>query len=191
MTKIKETKVKLKKDLIVEALWAEGTKGRHSIAKQKSRAEVRGGGAKPYSQKGTGRARQGSIRAIQWVGGGRAFGTSLRNHKRQINRKVRRAAMENLLEWKQAEGKLLINELKLEKPSTKTFVKYLDDNGVAGKVLFLYDSEEGTVNIVKSARNIKKVKCLHVDRINIKDLLDYEWLVMVPAIAEYLKLNAG
>lgn len=183
-------KTKLKKALVAEALRIEQANTRRGTAKQKSRAEVSGGGAKPWRQKGTGRARQGSIRAVQWKGGGRAFGSALENYSLKMNKKARRAALENVLQWKLGEGRVFVGEFIYAEPSTKEFRKMLEEKEIGGKALLLYESEEATRNAVKSARNLPQVKCLHVDRLNIKDLLDYEWLLVTQSTAERLKLNA-
>jgi large subunit ribosomal protein L4 len=184
------TKTKLKKGLVVEALRIERSNARRGTAKQKSRAEVSGGGAKPWRQKGTGRARQGTIRAVQWRGGGRAFGTALENYDLKMNKKARKAALENMLQWKVGEGRVLVSEFKFDEPSTKKFAKLLEEKQIEGKVLFIYESGDEMKNAVKSARNLQKVKCLYAGRLNIGDLLDCDWLLVSPATAERLKLNA-
>jgi large subunit ribosomal protein L4 len=183
-------KTKLKKGLVADALRIEQSNTRRGTAKQKSRAEVSGGGAKPWRQKGTGRARQGSSRAIQWRGGGRAWGSTLENYSLKMNKKARRAALDNVLQWKLGEGRVMIGEFNYPEPSTKEFKKMLEEKEIGGKALFLYESEDSTRNAMKSARNLPQVKCIHVDRLNIKDLLDYEWLLVTQSTAERLKLNA-
>ncbi|MFA6451748.1 MAG: 50S ribosomal protein L4 [bacterium] len=179
---------RLKKGLIVEALRIEQANTRRGTAKQKNRAEVSGGGVKPWRQKGTGRARQGSIRAVQWRGGGRAFGDALENYSLKMNKKARKAAVESVLQWKLAEGRIVVAELAFDEPSTKKFRAFLDDKEMTGKVLYMYEGD-GTANVIKSARNLQGVKCIHADRLNIKDLLDREWLLVSPATAERLKIN--
>lgn len=177
------------RNLVKEALRIERANGRRDTAKQKTRGEVSGGGVKPYKQKGTGRARQGSIRAVQWVGGGRAKNTVLENHHRKINKKARQKAMAAVLEWKKGNGKVMVDALQFDVPSTKQFLSFLSGKDLAGKVLFLYNSDDSLATAVKSARNIEKVKVLHVDAINMQDLLNTEWLLTVPAVAEQLNLN--
>ncbi len=180
---------RVNKQVIVEALRIERANGRRSTAKQKSRSEVSGGGVKPWRQKGTGRARQGSIRAVQWRGGGRAFGNTLENYSLKINKKVRKAALASVIEMKVAEGRVVICDLKIEEPSTKKFKAFLEEKKMESKVLFVYDGGEESKNLLKSARNLQGVKCLHSDKLNIKDLLDNEWLLVGPQTAERLNLK--
>lgn len=177
------------KTVVTEALRIERANARRDTAKQKTRGEVSGGGIKPYRQKGTGRARQGSIRAAQWVGGGRSKNTSLENHHRKINRKVRRKALATVLEWKKANAKVVVDAFQFDAPSTKKFVELLKTKEVAGKTLFVYNANDAIENAVKSARNLANVKTLHVDSINIQDLLNTEWLLVSPEVAERLNLN--
>ena len=184
-----EQKKKINKQLIVEALRIESANARRGTAKQKNRSEVRGGGATPWKQKGTGRARQGSIRAVQWRGGGRAFGDALENYHLKMNKKARRAALESVLQLKLAEGRVVVAELKFDEPSTKKFREFIEEKKMPGKVLFVYESGEEAANALKSARNLQGVKCLHADKLNIKDLLDNEWLLLGPATAERLNLK--
>jgi len=181
--------VKIKKRLVAEALRVEQANARRGTAKQKNKSEVRGGGVKPWRQKGTGRARQGSIRSVQWRGGGRAFGDALENYSLKMNKKARKAAVESVLQWKLAEGRVVVAELAFDEPSTKKFRAYIEEKEMTGKVLYMYEGD-ATGNVVKSARNLRGVKCLHADRLNIKDLLNHEWLLISPATAERLKLNA-
>jgi len=187
----KKTMNEKEKRLVAEVLRIERANARRDTAKQKSRSEVRGGGAKPWRQKGTGRSRQGSIRSVQWVGGGRAFNTTLENHHRKINKKARRRALQSVLELKTESGRVLVDKLQYDAPSTKTFVKFLEEKEATGKVLFLHDGSEDVRNAVKSARNIKNVTVLHADSINLHSLLNAEWLVTVPVVAERLNLKNG
>ncbi len=186
----KTTKKGIKKGLVVEALRVEQANTRRGTAKQKSRGEVSGGGAKPWRQKGTGRARQGSTRAVQWRGGGRAFGHTLENYQLKMNKKARRAALDNVIELIKAEGRVVVLDLSFGEPSTKKFRQLLEEKKVDGKALFVYESGEALQNAVKSARNLANVVCLHVDRLNLKDLLGCKWLVVAQSTAERLKLNA-
>ncbi len=184
-----KSKTKMNRRLIAEALRIEQGNARSDTKKMKTRGEVRGGGKKPFKQKGGGRARQGSIRAVQWVGGGRAFGSSAANHDRKINKKARHAALQSVIEWKQAEGRVIVDELKFDAPSTKKFVELLKSKGIEGKVLFIYESGEAMENAVKSARNLPKTTCLNSAIINLKDLLDCEWVLMAPETAARLKIQ--
>lgn len=174
--------------IIAEALRVERANMRRDTARAKTRSEVRGGGAKPWRQKGTGRARQGSIRAVQWRGGGRAVGTALRNHHRKINKKVRRQALESVLEWKKDTERIVLDALSFDAPSTKQFRTFLEGRNMDGKVLFVYNSGDELENAVKSARNLPNVVMIHADKMNLQALLQTDWLVTTPAIAEQLNL---
>ena len=150
---------------------------RQGTQSTKTRAEVRGGGRKPWRQKGTGRARQGSIRAPQWVKGGIALGPKPRSYKYTVNKKERRLAIKSLLSSKVLEKELtVVDKLELTEIKTKTMVAALDSLKVTGKTLIMLP--EKNENVQKSARNIEGVKTLTVDTINVYDLLKYNKLVV-------------
>lgn len=172
-----ENKEKNTKHLVLEALYYQETNRRRGTAKMKTRAEVSGGGVKPWKQKGTGRARQGSTRSVQWVGGGRAFGSRRHVFDLKMNKKARRAAIEALIEAKKLESRYVADTIAMDKPSTKAFIKYLQDKSMDGKVLLVYTSET-PVAVVKSARNIPEVTCLINSKLNAKDLLNNDWLLI-------------
>ena len=143
----------------------------------KTRAEVRGGGRKPWRQKGTGRARQGSIRAPQWVKGGIALGPKPRSYKYTVNKKERRLAIKSLLSSKVLEKELtVVDKLELAEIKTKTMVKALADLKVEGKTLIVLP--ENNKNVLMSARNIEGVKTITLNNINVFDLLKYNNLVL-------------
>ena len=150
---------------------------RQGTQSTKTRAEVRGGGRKPWRQKGTGRARQGSIRAPQWVKGGIALGPKPRSYKYTVNKKERRLAIKSLLSSKVLEKELtVIDKLELKEIKTKTMVKALADLKVEGKTLIvLADKNE---NVLMSSRNIEGVKTILLNNINVFDLLKYNNLVL-------------
>ena len=150
---------------------------RQGTQSTKTRAEVRGGGKKPWRQKGTGRARQGSIRAPQWVKGGIALGPKPRSYKYTVNKKERRLAIKSLLSSKVLENELtVVDKLELKEIKTKTMVKALSDLKVEGKTLIiLADKNE---NVQLSSRNIKGVKTIVLNTINVYDLLKYKKLVI-------------
>jgi len=183
-----ENKTKLNVDLVLEALQYQEAGRRLATVKMKTRSQVSGGGIKPWRQKGTGRARQGSIRAVQWSGGGRAFGSSQRNYRTKMNKKARAAALHALLLVKREEGRLVIEELRYEAPATKQFVGFLKEKEMTGKVLFLYGAGADR-NVVKSARNVPEVTVLHFDKINVKDLLNNDWLLVCRADEARLNLQ--
>ena len=150
---------------------------RQGTQSTKTRAEVRGGGRKPWRQKGTGRARQGSIRAPQWVKGGIALGPKPRSYKYTVNKKERRLAIKSLLSSKVLEKELtVVDKLELSEIKTKTMVKALSDLKVEGKTLIvLADKNE---NVLMSSRNIEGVKTILLNNINVFDLLKYNNLVL-------------
>ena len=150
---------------------------RQGTQSTKTRSEVSGGGKKPWRQKGTGRARQGSIRAPQWVGGGIALGPKPRSYKYTVNKKERRLAIKSMLSSKVLENKLVVvDSLPLKEIKTKEMVKALDNLKVAGKTLILLPEKNEVVQ--RSARNIEGVKTLLVNTINVYDLLKYKNLVV-------------
>ena len=150
---------------------------RQGTQSTKTRAEVRGGGRKPWRQKGTGRARQGSIRAPQWVKGGIALGPKPRSYKYTVNKKERRLAIKSLLSSKVLEKELtVVDKLELAEIKTKTMLKALADLKVEGKTLIVLP--ENNKNVLMSARNIEGVKTITLNNINVFDLLKYNNLVL-------------
>ena len=150
---------------------------RQGTQSTKTRAEVSGGGRKPWRQKGTGRARQGSIRAPQWIKGGIALGPKPRSYKYTVNKKEKRLAIKSVLSSKVLEKELtVVEKLELKEIKTKTMVKALADLKVEGKTLILLPEKNETVQ--KSARNIEGVKTTLVNTINVYDLLKYKNLVI-------------
>lgn len=150
---------------------------RQGTQSTKTRAEVRGGGRKPWRQKGTGRARQGSIRAPQWIKGGIALGPKPRSYKYTVNKKERRLAIKSLLSSKVLEKELtVVDKLELSEIKTKTMVKALADLKVEGKTLIILS--ENNKNVLMSARNIEGVKTITLNNINVFDLLKYNNLVL-------------
>ena len=150
---------------------------RQGTQSTKTRAEVRGGGRKPWRQKGTGRARQGSIRAPQWVKGGIALGPKPRSYKYTVNKKERRLAIKSLLSSKVLEKELtVVDKLELAEIKTKTMVKALADLKVEGKTLIVLP--ENNKNVLMSSRNIEGVKTITANNINVFDLLKYKNLIL-------------
>ena len=150
---------------------------RQGTQSTKTRAEVRGGGRKPWRQKGTGRARQGSIRAPQWIKGGIALGPKPRSYKYTVNRKERRLAIKSMLSMKVLEQSLVVvDKLAFEEIKTKNMVSALNNLKVTGKTLVMLPEKDEKVQ--KSARNIEGVKTTLVNTINVYDLLKYNNLVV-------------
>ena len=150
---------------------------RQGTQNTKTRSEVRGGGRKPWRQKGTGRARQGSIRAPQWIKGGIALGPKPRSYYYTVNKKERRLAIKSMLSSKVLENTLVVvDSLEMKEIKTKEMVKVLNNLKVEGKTLMLL--AEKNENVQKSARNIEGVKTTLVNTINVYDLLKYKNLVI-------------
>ena len=150
---------------------------RQGTQSTKTRAEVRGGGKKPWRQKGTGRARQGSIRAPQWIKGGIALGPKPRSYKYTVNKKERRLAIKSLLSSKVLENELtVVDKFEFNAIKTKEVAKMLNSLKLEGKTLILLPEKNEIIQ--KSARNIKGVKTLSVNTINAYDLVNYKNLVV-------------
>ena len=150
---------------------------RQGTANTKTRAEVSGGGRKPWKQKGTGRARQGSIRAPQWFKGGIALGPKPRDYRYTVNKKEKRLAIKSVLSSKVLENNLVVvDSLPFKEIKTKNMVKALECLKVEGKTLIVLP--EKNENVQKSARNIEGVKTSLVNTINVYDLLKYNKLIL-------------
>lgn len=148
--------------------------GTHST---KTRAEVRGGGRKPWRQKGTGRARVGSTRNPVWIGGGVAFGPRPKDYSYKLPKKVRRLAMKSALSTKVKDNTIIVvDKLFFAEPKTKSMVATLQALNIANKTLVV--TADGDVNVTKSARNIPGVKPVRVDYVNVYDLLKYDTLLI-------------
>ena len=162
------------------ASWRAGT---HDT---KTRGQVRGGGKKPWRQKGTGRARQGTIRAPHWTGGGVVFGPHPRSYAKKVNSKVVKLAMRSALSAKLADGELTVVEnLEFEKPSTKQAKAMLAAWGLTGRTLLVIDS--GDVNTYLSFRNLEKVEIITAHMMNTYDFLDNKNLVLTEKAVEYIE----
>ena len=163
---------------------------RQGTRKTKTRSEVSGGGRKPWRQKGTGRARQGSIRAVQWRGGGIAFGVSPRNFTFKINKKERVLALKTALTYKNTEKALVVlDNVKLETLKTKEITNILNTLELSGKILFV--TKEENENLYMATRNLGNVLVLMADEINCYDIVNADVMVLdvdaVSTIEEVLK----
>ena len=148
------------------------TNKRQGTKAQKTRAEVRGGGKKPWRQKGTGRARQGSIRSPQWKGGGVVFAAKPLDHTMSLNKKEKRLALKSALtNCVNEKNFIVLDELKLNEIKTKNFKKILDNLKIKKVVVVL---DEKDTNVIKSANNIENVKTENVKELNVYDILKYE-----------------
>ena len=170
--------------LLQRASWRQGT---HKV---KNRTEVRGGGKKPWRQKGTGRARQGSIRAPQWRGGGVVFGPNTnRNYKLKMNKKVRQLALKSALSQKVIDNEMtVLDNITFDAPKTKAMIKVLENLDANRKTLIVMDEVNEFVAL--SARNIPGVKVINSKGLNVYDILDSTKLVMteeaIKAVEEVL-----
>ena len=169
--------IKPNEDLVHAAVVNYLANQRQGTQSTKTRAEVRGGGRKPWRQKGTGRARQGSIRAPQWIKGGIALGPKPRSYRYTINKKERRIAIKSVLSSKVLENQLtVVDKIAFDEIKTKNMVTALNNLKVEGKTLIMLP--EKNENVQKSARNIEGVKTILVNTINVYDLLKYNKLVV-------------
>src|SRR5205807_5815543 len=164
---------------------------RQGTHQTKTRSEVSGGGKKPYKQKGTGRARQGSTRAPQFRHGGAVFGPKPHSYHHDVPKKMRRLAIKSALSDKVANEQLIvINELALESPRTKDMLALLDSLPIdSRKVLMMLPQRDE--NIVLSTRNIPAAKVQHVSSINVVELLKHDWIIMPKQTVRWIELVFG
>ncbi|MFD1067361.1 50S ribosomal protein L4 [Oceanobacillus locisalsi] len=154
--------------------------GTHDV---KNRSEVRGGGRKPWRQKGTGRARQGSTRSPQWVGGGTVFGPTPRSYSYKLPKKVRRLALKSALSSKVNEESLFVlDAITIDAPKTKEVINILNGLKVEEKALIVLSENDETV--ARSANNLQNVKVLTVEELNVLDLLTHDKLIITKDAAE-------
>jgi large subunit ribosomal protein L4 len=164
-----------------QASWRQGT------ANVKNRSAVRGGGKKPWRQKGTGRARQGTIRAPQWRGGGVVFGPHTRSYDQKVNNKEIKLAMRSALSAKLADSELIIvKPFEIETPKTKTAIEFLKALDLRGKRITLV-IEDDAVETYLSFRNIREVEILPVGAINTYDIIDNKALVITEPCLQYIE----
>lgn len=158
---------------------------RQGTADTKTRSEVRGGGKKPYKQKGTGNARQGCIRAPHYVGGGAAFGPTPRDYTFKLNRKVKKAALRCALSVRFKEAKMtVLNAFELEKISTKGFVEVLSRFDVSNALVVVENANQA---VELSARNLEHVKVLRAEGVNVYDLMKYRNLIITEGAVAHLE----
>jgi large subunit ribosomal protein L4 len=170
---------KINKHVVHQVVNAQLAARRGGNASTKTRGKVRGGGRKPWRQKGTGRARHGSIRSPLWVGGGITFGPSPRSYDKKLTKKMRRLALRSVLTDKVERDELiLVDKIELDQPKTKAVVKILADLNLGDKKVVLVMPEKDK-NLYLSARNIPNVKTLLAGSINAYDLLDNEMVIFI------------
>jgi large subunit ribosomal protein L4 len=161
--------------VVFDAIIRQRAGKRQGTSKVKNRSAVSGGGKKPWRQKGTGRARQGSIRAPQWRGGGTVFGPTPRSYAYSMPRKQRRLAIKSVLSQKLIDKDLIVlDKLTMSAPKTKEFAAVLASLKVSGKALVVSDDE----NVKLSARNLDKVKVVPVNGFNVVDAVNYDKLIL-------------
>ncbi|MDE8062361.1 50S ribosomal protein L4 [Erysipelothrix rhusiopathiae] len=169
---------------IFEAVVMQQASLRQGTHKTKNRTEVRGGGRKPWRQKGTGRARQGSIRSPQWRGGGVVFGPTPRSYKYSLNRKVRRLALRSALSQKVMDSEMsVVENLTVENVKTKEFIAVMDALKLNKKTLFVVSAEENIDNAYLSMRNLSNTMMLDVQGLNVYDIVNCDQIVFTEKAA--------
>lgn len=173
------------KQVLHDAIVMQQASLRQGSHKVKNRSEVRGGGRKPWRQKGTGRARQGSTRSPQWRGGGVVFGPTPRSYKYSLNRKVRKLAIRSALSIKVNEEKALIVEnIAMDAVKTQEFIKVMNNLNLNSKTLFVVSATEDYENAYLSMRNLRNCDILSVEGLNVFDILNADNLVMTQEAAK-------
>ena len=168
--------VEINEHLVNQAVKLQLANKRQGTQSAKTRSEVSGGGRKPWKQKGTGHARQGSTRAPQWTGGGVVFAPKPRDYSFKMNKKEKQLALKSVLTSRVQENKfIVVDAIKMDKIKTKTFVKALDSLKVSKALVVL---NENDVNVVASAKNIPGVKTASAKTINVYDILKFDTLVI-------------
>jgi large subunit ribosomal protein L4 len=168
--------VEVNENLLHKAVVTQLANNRQGTQKAKTRSEVRGGGRKPWKQKGTGHARQGSIRAPQWTGGGVVFAPVPRDYSLKMNKKEKRAALKSALSSRVAAEKfIVVDSIKLDEVKTKKFAQALEGLKVSKALVVLNENDQ---NVVLSARNIPTVKTALTNTINTYDILKYDTIVI-------------
>lgn len=171
--------VEVNEHLVHMAVVAQLANKRQGTQKAKTRSEVSGGGRKPWRQKGTGHARQGSTRSPQWTGGGVVFAPTPRDYTIRLNKKEKRAALKSALTSRVLENKFIVlDELKLDEIKTKKFQNVLNNLKVNKALVVIGEDSE---NVAKSAKNIPTVKTAYVNTINVYDILKYNTVVATKA----------
>ncbi|MDY6867631.1 MAG: 50S ribosomal protein L4 [Chloroflexota bacterium] len=183
----------VKIDLMHQAFVRQMANARAGTHSTKGRSEVSGGGRKPWRQKGTGRARQGSIRAAQWVGGGKIFTPKPRSYNKDMPKKMRRAALRSALSVKASEGEIvLVDEFKLDEGRTKEMAEVLQNLARENTVLVLIPDNGPDYEVVRrTGRNLDNAKILLASYLNIRDLLGYESLVIPVAALDVIESYLG
>lgn len=179
-------------DLMHQAFVRQMANARLGTHKTKTRGEVAGGGRKPWRQKGTGRARQGSTRAAQWVGGGKIHTPQPRDYTKAMPRKMRRAALRSGLSSKAAEKSIvMVEELELKEPKTRLMAQALEKLVADDSALVILPGKEDYEGVIRATRNLPDAKVLYASYLNIRDLLQYDKVVMPLAALDVISENFG
>ncbi len=174
--------------VIFDAIVMQQASRRQGTHDTKTRTEVRGGGRKPYRQKGTGRARQGSIRATQWRGGGIVFGPTPRSYKYSLNKKVRRLALKSVLSEKVLSNDMIVvDKFEMAAPKTKEFNKIIENIGACKKTLFVVSPEEDFENAYLSMRNIETMEMVLAEGINVYDIVNANKIVFTESAVKMVE----
>jgi len=180
----------IRPDLMHQALVRQLANARRGTQSVKNRSEVSGGGRKPWRQKGTGRARQGSIRAPQWVGGGKAHAPKPRSYALRMPRKMRRAALRSALSVKAGSAEILVlDEFKIKQPKTREMSAII--NRLVGDASVLILLPERDSNVEKSARNLSRIETLLAQYLNVRDLLGFEKVILPLDSIRVIESNLG
>ena len=179
-------------DLMHQAYVRQMANARLGTHETKTRHEVAGGGKKPFKQKGTGRARQGSIRAAQWKGGGRVHTPHMRDYTQAMPKKMRRAALRSALSVKAGESQIVVvDELKLVEPKTRLMALALNALVGSSSALILVPDVESTADVVRATNNLPDAKTLRANYLNIRDLLSFDHVILPVAAIETISAYLG
>ncbi len=177
--------VEVNEHLVHMAVVQQLANNRQGTQKAKTRSEVRGGGRKPWRQKGTGHARQGSTRSPQWTGGGVVFAPVPRDYSFKLNKKEKRAALKSALTTRVQENKfIVVDELKMDEIKTKKFAEVLNNLKVEKALVVLNDMDQ---NVIASAKNIPTVKTAQTNEVNVFDVLKYDTVVVTQAAVKTIE----
>lgn len=177
---------------IFDAVVMQQASKRQGTHDTKTRTEVRGGGRKPFRQKGTGRARQGSIRATQWRGGGIVFGPTPRSYKYSLNKKVRRLALKSVLSEKvQTSDMIVVDKFELSAPKTKEFLTVIENIKAVKKTLFVVSPDEDFENAYLSMRNIPTMNMVLAEGINVYDIVNANKIVFTESAVKKVEEVLG
>ncbi len=179
-------------DLMHQAYVRQMANARLGTHETKTRHEVAGGGKKPFKQKGTGRARQGSIRAAQWKGGGRIHTPHMRDYTQSMPKKMRRAALRSALSVKAGDAQIVVvDELKLDQPKTRLMVSALNSLVGSDSALILVPNKETTEDVRRATNNLPDAKILLANYLNIRDILRFDRLIFPVAVIDSLNAYLG